>query len=70
MYFGHTHSRWKFPGKGSNPHSWDLHHSSGNADSLTHSWVWGLNLCPSTPEIPQSCCTTVGTPTFYFRYVE
>ena len=39
-------------GQGSDPsRSVDLHHSCGNAGSLTHVLGWGLNLRPETPLI-------------------
>ena len=43
FFFGCTHSMWKFPGQGQNPHcSCGLHHSCSNARFLTHWGTWEL----------------------------
>ena len=64
-FYGCTHGIWKFLGQGLNlSHSCYLHHSCGNARSLTNRASWGLNphLCSNT-----SWCRLVLTPPCHNR---
>ena len=62
--FQHTVS-YGVPGQGSNPsHSCNLCCSCGNTRSLTHCSMPGIE--PLSPKHCRSCCSTAGTPFFFF----
>ena len=53
-FFDCTHDIWKFQGQGSNLScNFDLHHSCGNAESLTHSAGLGIEPMPQQRLQPQ-----------------